>query len=554
LIQGKVAGGDEAANDLTDRPTSRKGGPVNDEQGYSHERELGRRLARLRDAAGLTQRELARRMDLTQSALSRIESGQRRLSAAQVSQLARILAIDPGVLLEADPADAGSPYAAEVQSPQEPWDEAGAPRSNARSLRAEGARGRAAGPSESELLAMMGSASSLARMSSDDAPWARSFTEDLAAPAAPDVARGPARPRGLEPPLFAEVVRDALDVEALAGADGEPHLAGFGRPSPFAALPHATHADPVRLARFWRHELGAGDEGPLPDLVPLLEAAGVDVVHARLDSDTPHGACALVAPGAAAAGGGAAANAANAPPAAVRPFVLVNGFQRPVALQRFALAHEFAHLALGHGEAYDERIDWSGRSRHETDANAFAEEFVAPLAAVRRWFEMDGAAVGSRSVARDPAAASNAAAPRNALAPRDPAAETLDTVIRLANHFGVSFWVARYRAKAAGILSSPTQLRAVDQLLRARQSQMIPRQLFLGGLRDTLSVLTAESRPGQSRNPWRIAPNGVRVPGRMRAQVLALLEAGVVPLEQASAWLRIDPAELRVQLEQFGVE
>jgi hypothetical protein len=136
----------------------------------------------------------------------------------------------------------------------------------------------------------------------------------------------------------------------------------------------------------------------------------------------------------------------------------------------------------------------------------------------------------------------------------DLVAETLDTVIRLANHFGVSFWVARYRAKAAGILSSPTQLRAVDQLLRARQSQMIPRQLFLGGLRDTLSVLTAESRPGQSKNPWRIAPNGVRVPGRMRAQVLALLEAGAVPFEQAAVWLRIDPAELRVQLRQFGLE
>jgi transcriptional regulator with XRE-family HTH domain/Zn-dependent peptidase ImmA (M78 family) len=541
---------------------------VNDEQGYSHERELGRRLARLRDAAGLTQRELARRMDLTQSALSRIESGQRRLSAAQVSQLARILAIDPGVLLEADPADAADPYAAEMiqssQSSQGPRDEAGAPRSNARSLGAEGARGRteslrsrAASPAGSGSLAMMSSDSPLARMSNGDASWAEGSTGDLdlAAPTGPaaaaaDVPRGRARSRGLEPPIFAEVVRDALEVEALAGADDEPHLAGFGRPSPFAALPHATHADPVRLARFWRHELGVGAEGPLPDLVPLLEAAGVDVVHARLDSDTPHGACALVpAPragaaaagraasgGAAAAGGGAAANAASAAPAAFRAFVFVNGFQRPVALQRFALAHEFAHLALGHGEAYDERIDWSGRSRHETDANAFAEEFVAPLAAVRRWFEMDGEAAGSRAVARDPAA------------------ETLNTVVRLANHFGVSFWVARYRAKAAGILSSPTQLRAVDQLLRAHQAQMIPRQLFLGGLRDTLSVLTAESRPGQSKNPWRIAPNGVRVPGRMRAQVLALLEAGAVPLEQAAAWLRIEPADLRKQLEQFGVE
>ncbi len=551
---------------------------MNDEQGYSHERELGRRLARLRDAAGLTQRELARRMELTQSALSRIESGQRRLSAAQVSQLARILAIDPGVLLEADPGDADGLYAEEMsgssQSPREPWDETGVRRGNARSARADGARGRAkgargraaspAGPAASpavpERLAAMAPALSRARRSAyDPLGSAISFDEslagDLGAPAAPtppDVPRGRARPRGLEPALFAEVVRDALDVEALAGADGEPHLADFDRPSPFAALPHATHADPVRLARFWRHELGAGDEGPLPDLVPLLEAAGVDVVHARLDGDTPHGACALVAApqaGAAAddgagrsnaqasrsaAGRGAAVGAAAAP--AVRPFIFINGFGRPVALQRFALAHEFAHLALGHGEAYDERIDWSGRSRHETDANAFAEEFVAPLAAVRRWFEMDGAAAGSRAVARDPAA------------------EAVDTVVRLANHFGVSFWVARYRAKAAGILAGPTQLRLLDQQLRAREARLISRQLFLGGLRDTLSVLTAESRPGQSQNPWRIAPQGVRVPGRMRAQVLALFEARVVPLEQAAAWLRISPRELRKQLEQFGAK
>ena len=359
--------------------------------------------------------------------------------------------------------------------------------------------------------------------------------------AATDASPGPAaeaflsvsvRLPSLEPPLFAEVIRDALDVEALAraGAGAAPHLAEFTRQSPFAALPNATHAEPVRLARFWRHELGVGDEGPLPDLVPLLEAAGVDVVHARLDGDKPHGACALVSTPqeSVARSASAAAPAAAAPTsaAAVRPFIFVNGFGRPVALQRFALAHEFAHLALGHGEAYDERIDWSGRSRRETDANAFAEEFVAPLAAVRRWFEMDG----------------------------DPGAVTLDTIVRLANHLGVSFWVARYRTRAAGSLSSPTQLRALDHQLRALQMQLIPRQLFLGGLRDTLSVLTAESRPGQSQNPWRIAPRGVRVPGRMRAQVLALLEAGAVPLEQAVAWLRIDPPDLRDQLGRFGVE
>jgi Zn-dependent peptidase ImmA (M78 family) len=338
-------------------------------------------------------------------------------------------------------------------------------------------------------------------------------------------ARGRARATALEPPLFAEIVGDAFDVEALVGRgasmaggadDGFASAHSSARSvadsvpyPPLEVLPHAVHADPVRLARYWRHELGVGDRGPLPDLVPLLESAGVEVVHARLEVEAPHGACALV-------------TAVNR----LRPFIFVNGFGRPVALQRFALAHEFAHLALGHGEAYDERIDWSGRSRRETDTNAFAEEFVAPLAAVRHWFDMEG----------------------------DPDAAAVETIVRLANHFGVSFWVARYRAKAAGVLSAPTQLRALDQQLRAAQWQLIPRQLFLGGLRDTLSVLASEARSGQSENPWRIAPQGVRVPGRMRARVLALLEAGAVSLEQAAAWLRIDEPDLRDQLGQFGVE
>ncbi len=275
----------------------------------------------------------------------------------------------------------------------------------------------------------------------------------------------------------------------------------------------------MRLARFWRHELGVGGEGPLPDLVVLLEAAGVDVVHARLDHDSPHGACALAGP-------------------AARPFLFVNGSERPVATQRFALAHEFAHLALGHGEAYDERIDWSGRSRRETDANAFAEEFMAPLAAVRQWHDIDAEA---RSQTGEQERAGDADA-------------DLALIVRLANHFGVSFWVARYRAKAAGVITSPTRLRELDQTLRTRQAQLIPRQLFLGGLRDTLSVLVAESRPGQSDNRLRIAPQGVRVPARMRSQVLGLLERGEASLEQASLWLRIPPDDLRDQLARLGVD
>ena len=132
----------------------------------------------------------------------------------------------------------------------------------------------------------------------------------------------------------------------------------------------------------------------------------------------------------------------------------------------------------------------------------------------------------------------------------------LQTIVRLANHFGVSFWVARYRAKAAGAITSPTRLRELDALLRERQWQLIPRQLFLGGVRDTLSLLASEARSagGGGEDRLRMAPRGVRVPGSMRSQVLGLLERGEAPLEQAAAWLRIDPADLRYQLEQLGIE
>jgi len=41
----------------------------------AHQIGLGRRVATLREAAGLTQAELARRLHVTQSAVSRIESG-----------------------------------------------------------------------------------------------------------------------------------------------------------------------------------------------------------------------------------------------------------------------------------------------------------------------------------------------------------------------------------------------------------------------------------------------------------------------------------------------
>jgi transcriptional regulator with XRE-family HTH domain/Zn-dependent peptidase ImmA (M78 family) len=505
----------------------------------AHQIGLGRRVATLREAAGLTQAELARRLHVTQSAVSRIESGSRRLSAAQLVRLAEILGIEPGVLLATD--DALMPAAA---APMQD-DPASTPMQTGPTL-ADGVRRSVAEPPESlrRLAPARKHGRRELRLALGGEPLAPQYPEELEhlhrlpgpSPFPSSSRLQPSRePRflpSLEPPLFAEVVRDWLEVAgavANAGAVADTGAAPAllpDRPGVVGLDPHisAGGADPVRLARFWRQELGVGERGPLPDLVVLLEAAGVQVIVARLEGDKPHGACAALPAGA--AGPAGTAGAADAGAHRI-PFVFVNSFGRPVALQRFALAHEFAHLALGHGEAYDELIDWSGRNRREVEANMFAEEFTAPLAAVRHWFEMEG---GSGQI------------------------DDIESVARLANHFGVSFWVARYRAKAAGLLTSPTRLRDIDRELRRRELQTLPRQLFLGGLRDTLSVLSSEMRPGQEQNQLRIAPQGVRVPGPMRAAVLRLLEAGVATLEEAQTWLRIGADDLRYQLAQFGVE
>ena len=108
-----------------------------------------------------------------------------------------------------------------------------------------------------------------------------------------------------------------------------------------------------------------------------------------------------------------------------------------------------------------------------------------------------------------------------------------------------------------------------------------PSTAFLGGLRDTLSLLTAESRcdaerqsdqgrgpesgrtgtPGtegrdaaeQGANLLRMAPRGVRVPARTRALALALLQRGVISLEQTAALLRFDVPSLREQTARLGL-
>ncbi len=565
-------------------------------------RQIGRRIAALRKERGWSQSYLASLLGMDQSAFSRIESGKRRTSAAALDLIAKALNVEPGTLLEE--ADVGlsaygfsrpygfleSPLASSPgAAPSDRW------------LSPAGLAGRDDQvvhamlrshdvPAHGDIAASdLGDASFPAEdheecvshaLREADADWVargvRPFTAGTAPdarqvasfsqayesrvrplPATPDV-RGPSLPS--LPPSVAAVVADYLRLRATADeappwtaswasvdSHGRRRTAGkpTGRTAGRPAAAVSWHEPRDRYARLWRHELGMGVDGPVLDLVALFEDAGVaEVIVARLETGEP--VCANVTmPG-----------ALGSSPDEVS-FLFVNA-NRPVTLQRHALAHAFGHLALGHGDVVDQRIEWSRATPLEMEANDFAEEFLAPADAVARWYERHGA-------------------------PRP----SVDVLLELAAAFGITFWAAYYRSRAAGRLGEKPQARLMHEL-RARQWELLPEQSFRGGLRDTLSTLSEESplpapgavgvggvRPRLTRDPAPATgdapsdpttPSGVtatveaatpavlRVPSRLRLWTLQALRDGRLSLEQAAAVLRRPPADLAAELERLGLE
>lgn len=64
--------------------------------------QVGRRIAELRADRGVSQRRLAEAIGLDQSALSRIESGERGLAVEELVGIASFLAVDTSVLLRSE--------------------------------------------------------------------------------------------------------------------------------------------------------------------------------------------------------------------------------------------------------------------------------------------------------------------------------------------------------------------------------------------------------------------------------------------------------------------
>jgi transcriptional regulator with XRE-family HTH domain/Zn-dependent peptidase ImmA (M78 family) len=488
-----------------------------------HQARLGTQIATLRERQGWSQRALAKWMGLDQSAVSRIEAGRRRVSAEELHRFADALHVTADVLLSGEPP-AGSMAEPHPDISQALDSSSGPPEF-------EEIRFRAAMPADMEPpLSSSRAARSASGAMMEDAGFERLLSGQsrlpaVSAPAIP--ASGAAPALGNVPAEVAAVTADWLRLRALA-ADDEPaqrwstgHSAE-GKPErlthPSANLrPGLATGDVLydRVARFWRSELHVEpDDGPLPDLVPLLEDGyGAQVIVAR------------VARRGSTSGEGVH-SAAERPVAAAFtsagvPFIFVNA-ARPVLLQRFALAHAFAHLVLGHGDVTDQRIEWSRNVPPEAAANDFAEEFLAPVRAVQRWYER-------REVSRW---------------------VRLEDLLDLGNAFGISAWSALFRSRAAGRLQGK-QFHTLRSELKQHEWELLPRQAYLGGIRDTLTHLT----PGDCLPAGRYGgPAVLRVPAAMRSWALAALEAGRLSVEEAAGFLRVEPSGLAEQLARLGLE
>ena len=524
-----------------------------------HQAAIGVVIARLREQQGWSQRALAKWVGLDQSAVSRVEAGTRAVSAAELQRFAAAFQVSADALLSGDavaPEKESSPspssriLAAMARdqgdsSLQAAWHRAKggsvpAPAAlRTRALRAAGAGW--APPDDASVEHASGAADTLEAVAVDDRVQHFAFAPDWRrtgqALSRPPGGRRPASvaPGALPPEVTAVVgswfslrgLADASQAEqpwtVIHSAEGQPaHV-----PLPDLTLtagrsPGAVPAD--RLARFWRSELNVEPEGgPLPDLVTLLEDGyGAQVIVARIAASSVSRRRRVAAPSPVSA----SERAAEHPVAATFsddgvPFLFVNA-GRPVVLQRYALAHAFGHLVLGHGTVVDQRIEWNRNAPPEAAANDFAEEFLAPVRAVARWYE-HRPEIG---------------------------APELDSLLELGNAFGISASAALYRSRAAGMVQGRL-LQTLRAQLQRREWEVLPHQAYLGGLRDTLSRLTPDEAPPPGSYG---EPAVLRVPARMRAWALAAVRARRLSLDDAAATLCLDRSELAEAFARLGLD
>ena len=528
-----------------------------------HQQSIGRVIARLREEQGWSQRQLAKWVGLDQSAVSRIEAGRRRVSAKELQRFADTFRVSADALLlglpatkrrsrlrsrrRATPYPAASPSTerllrrlrAELSGPLRRIVDRGRPQphpatsacGNTRDIAGRGGRLRLA---PCPLQTATHRASSL-RSDAERPPLRGSGSRSATSSASCRPA--PLRPRRAprSPTSTASLRRSLRSCATGSSCAGWPEATSRRSPGAPATPPRARRSaspipcSPPSAAR-WAATCsttaspgsGAASCTSNPTTAPCpiscrcsRTASALQVIVARVagrDDATASRTCPV--------------RRAERPVCAALtaggvPFVFVNA-ARPVVLQRFALAHAFAHLVLGHGDVVDGRIHWSRNNPREAAANDFAEEFLAPVRAVHRWYERRG----------------------------EPRPE-LETMLELGNAFGISAWAALYRSRAARRIHAKQFAKLNQRLRRAR--------------------VGAAAAAGVPRRPARHAhaPHAGRVPAARESTAgrrccacrppcapgrSAAVRGGRLSVERAAACLQIDARELAAQLARLGLE
>jgi Zn-dependent peptidase ImmA (M78 family) len=245
----------------------------------------------------------------------------------------------------------------------------------------------------------------------------------------------------------------------------------------------------AKRAREYRRELGLAPDEPLDCLVKVVEER-VGIPVAVVD----------IAPGFAGAylrRGGRASIFVHAPDWPTR--------------KRFSLAHELGHHRLGHKPVIDtwQAMYASDRPPEETQANAFAAEFVAPKAGIMRW-----------------------------LSEHDHPPIDLELVCRLSATFGLSAEATRYLLTTIGVLQNAKVAARLDAEIQAREHEGLVEHLGLEYPDDELAR-------GHDKGP--------RLPAGDDAGLLGAMLRGTVDAETAAALTGRDPKRLEREVEDAGI-
>jgi Zn-dependent peptidase ImmA (M78 family) len=245
----------------------------------------------------------------------------------------------------------------------------------------------------------------------------------------------------------------------------------------------------AQQAQAARARLGLALDGPVPDILRAVEGGSGLAVSII---DLPNGIS------------GAYARRQG------QGFAFVGLGEAPVR-QRFTLAHELGHHEFRDGGVLDSSADVFGRpvTMRERRANAFAAEFLAPLAAVQRWMQTHADSEVS-----------------------------LVQVVALASWFRVSAQVALYRLSAARIISAKLA-RTLEQEIQNGVHTQVARRHQIDDLPDQISQIHLSATP--------------RLPARLWADAVTGYERGLLTPERIAEAVGRSVGEVEAELAALDV-